>query len=44
MLAVREKGTVWQKIINQEVIILLKAGRIKEAEAKINNAIGCSRT
>ncbi len=40
----KERETFWRETLDQEVIILLKAGKIKEAEAKINNAIGCSRT
>jgi len=41
---VKERELFWRRTLDQEVIILLKAGRIKEAEAKINNAIGCSGT
>lgn len=40
----KEREAFWRETLDQEVIILLKAGKIKEAEAKINNAIGCSRT
>jgi precorrin-2 dehydrogenase/sirohydrochlorin ferrochelatase len=40
----KEREVFWRETLDQEVIILLKAGKIKEAEAKINNAIGCSRT
>lgn len=40
----KEREAFWRQTLDQEVIILLKAGRIKEAEAKINNAIGCSGT
>jgi precorrin-2 dehydrogenase/sirohydrochlorin ferrochelatase len=44
LFTAKEREVFWRKTLDQEVIILLKAGRIKEAEAKINNAIGCSRT
>jgi precorrin-2 dehydrogenase/sirohydrochlorin ferrochelatase len=40
----KERECFWRKTLDQEVIILLKEGKIKEAEAKINNAIGCSGT
>ncbi len=40
----KERETFWRKTLDREVIILLKEGKIKEAEAKINNAIGCSGT
>lgn len=40
----KERETFWQKKLDEEVIVLLKEGRMKEAEAKINNAIGCTRT
>lgn len=40
----KEREAFWRKTLDQEVIILLKEGKIKEAEAKINNAIGCSGT
>jgi precorrin-2 dehydrogenase/sirohydrochlorin ferrochelatase len=40
----KERESFWRETLDQEVIILLKEGKIKEAEAKINNAIGCSGT
>lgn len=40
----KEREAFWRKTLDQEVIVLLKEGKIKEAEAKINNAIGCSGT
>ena len=40
----KEREAFWRQTIDQEVINLLKDGKIKEAEAKINNAIGCSGT
>lgn len=40
----KEREAFWRETLDQEVIILLKSGKIKEAEAKINNAIGCSGT
>ncbi|MCC5467052.1 bifunctional precorrin-2 dehydrogenase/sirohydrochlorin ferrochelatase [Pelosinus sp. Bkl1] len=41
---VKERESFWRRTLDQEVIILLKEGKIKEAEAKIKNAIGCTRT
>jgi len=40
----KEREAFWRQTIDQEIINLLKEGKIKEAEAKINNAIGCSGT
>jgi len=40
----KEREAFWRQTIDYEVINLLKVGKLKEAEAKINNAIGCSRT
>lgn len=37
----KEREAFWRQIIDQEVLCLLKEGKIKEAEAKINNAISC---
>lgn len=39
----KEREAFWRKTIDQEVINLLKEGKIEEAEAKIYNAIGCFR-
>ena len=39
----KEREAFWRQTIDQEMINLLKDGKIKEAEAKINNAIGCFR-
>ena len=36
-----EREAFWRQTIDQETINLLKEGKIQEAEAKINNAIGC---
>lgn len=38
----KEREAFWRQTIDPEIISLLKEGKIKEAEAKINNAIGCS--
>ena len=43
MQSSKEREVFWRQTINSEVINLLKEGKIKEAEAKINNAIGCFR-
>ena len=43
MQSAKEREDFWRQTIDQEVINLLKDGKIKEAEAKINNAIGCFR-
>jgi precorrin-2 dehydrogenase/sirohydrochlorin ferrochelatase len=40
----KEREAFWRKTIDQEIINLLKEGKIQEAEAKINNAIGCFGT
>ena len=37
----KEREAFWRQTIDQEMINLLKEGKIQEAEAKINNAIGC---
>lgn len=37
----KEREAFWRQTIDQEVLELLKEGKIKEAEAKINNAISC---
>ncbi|WP_378957136.1 bifunctional precorrin-2 dehydrogenase/sirohydrochlorin ferrochelatase [Pelosinus sp. sgz500959] len=37
----KEREAFWRQTIDQEAIHLLKEGKIKEAEAKINNAISC---
>lgn len=37
----KEREAFWRQTIDQETINLLKEGKIQEAEAKINNAIGC---
>lgn len=42
--AAKDRETFWRQTIDHEVITLLKEGKIKEAEAKIYHAIGCSRT
>lgn len=42
MQSSKEREIFWRQTIDQEVINLLKEGKIKEAEAKINNAIGCA--
>lgn len=39
----KEREAFWRQTIDQETINLLKEGKIQEAEAKINNAIGCFR-
>ena len=39
MQSPKEREDFWRQTINQEMINLLKEGKIKEAEAKINNAI-----
>ena len=39
MLSSKEREVFWRQTIDQEVINLLKEGKIKEAEAKINNTI-----
>ena len=44
LVTAKERECFWQRTLDQEVIILLKEGRIKEAEAKIKNAIGCTGT
>jgi len=44
MQSPKEREIFWRQTIDPEVINLLKDGKIKEAEAKINNAIGCFRT
>ena len=41
MQSPQEREAFWRQTIDHEVIDLLKAGKIKEAEAKINNAISC---
>jgi len=41
MQSSQERESFWRQTIDSEVINLLKEGKIKEAEAKINNAIGC---
>ena len=43
MQSPQEREAFWRQTIDQEVINLLKEGKIKEAEAKINNAISCFR-
>lgn len=40
----KEREAVWRRTIDQEIISLLKVGKIKEAEAKIYNAISSSGT
>ena len=40
----KEREIFWRQTIDEDIINLLKNGKIKEAEAKIYNAIGCSRT
>ena len=40
----KEREIFWRQTIDHEVIDLLKEGKIKEAEAKINNAISCFGT
>lgn len=40
----KEREAFWRQTIDEDIISLLKDGKIKEAEAKIYNAIGCSRT
>jgi precorrin-2 dehydrogenase/sirohydrochlorin ferrochelatase len=40
----KDREAFWRRTIDKEIITLLKEGKIKEAEAKIYNAIGCSRT
>jgi len=40
----KEREAFWRETLDQEVIILLKEGKIEEAEAKIKNAISCSGT
>jgi len=40
----KEREAFWRQTIDQESINLLKEGKIQEAEAKINNAIGCFGT
>ncbi|MBP2628782.1 MAG: siroheme synthase [Firmicutes bacterium] len=42
MQSSKKREAFWRQTIDQEIINLLKDGKIKEAEAKINNAIGCS--
>ena len=37
----KEREAFWRQTIDQETNNLLKQGKIQEAEAKINNAIGC---
>jgi precorrin-2 dehydrogenase/sirohydrochlorin ferrochelatase len=37
----KAREAFWRQTIDQEVINLLKEGKVKEAEAKINSAIGC---
>lgn len=37
----KDREAFWRQTIDQDVINLLKEGKIQEAEAKINNAIGC---
>ena len=37
----KERELFWRQMIDDQVINLLKEGKIQEAEAKINNAIGC---
>lgn len=44
MQSPKEREKFWRQTIDQEVINLLKSGKIQEAEAKIYNAIGCSGT
>lgn len=44
MQSAKEREIFWRQAIDNEVINLLKDGNIKEAEAKINNAIGCFGT
>lgn len=41
MQSSKEREIFWRQTIDQETISLLKKGKIKEAEAKINNAISC---
>lgn len=40
----KDRENFWRQAIDQDVIVLLKEGKIKEAEAKIYNAIGCTGT
>ncbi len=40
----KERELFWRQMIDDQVINLLKEGKIQEAEAKINNAIGCFRS
>ena len=44
MQSPKEREAFWRQTIDQDVINLLKDGKIKEAEAKINNAISCFGT
>jgi len=40
----KDRETFWRETIDEEVLFLLRQGKIKEAEAKIRNAIGCFGT
>lgn len=40
----KERELFWRQMIDDQVINLLKEGKIQEAEARINNAIGCFRS
>lgn len=40
----KERELFWRQMIDNQVMNLLKEGKIQEAEAKINNAIGCFRS
>jgi precorrin-2 dehydrogenase / sirohydrochlorin ferrochelatase len=35
-----ERGCFWQETLDEETLVLLRQGRMREAEAKINDAIG----
>lgn len=39
----KAREVFWRQALNAEVLALLKQGKIKEAEARIKHAIGCSR-
>ena len=44
MQSSKKREAFWRQTIDSEVINLLKEGKVKEAEAKINNAISCFGT
>ncbi len=40
----RDRESFWRETIDSDILVLLRQGKIKEAEAKIRNAAGCTGT